>query len=173
MVELAPRIRIRGIWSITVFARSRNGGGKADEANFISFTCGSHGEGTLPAAGDYTVRAYLMRRDEVGRYRLEIVIDSSKSIRFVNRSTAAGQASKGMPDDGFQVSAWTGACQAAGSNAVCTLTDVRAAQSSTVSFRRSVGGGSLEPIPAISSAGLLALLAGLLGVGGFYARRRR
>jgi hypothetical protein len=95
MVELAPRIRIRGIWSITVFARSRNGGGKADEANFISFTCGSHGEGTLPAAGDYTVRAYLMRRDEVGRYRLEIVIDSSKSIGLVNRSTAAGQASEG------------------------------------------------------------------------------
>jgi hypothetical protein len=39
-------------------------------------------------------------------------------------------------------------------------------------FRRGGGGGGAEPIPAISGAGLLTLLAGLLGLGGFYARRR-
>ena len=33
--------------------------------------------------------------------------------------------------------------------------------------------GGASPIPAISGAGLLTLLVGLLGLGGFYARRRR
>jgi hypothetical protein len=34
-------------------------------------------------------------------------------------------------------------------------------------------GGGAVPVPAISGAGLLALLAGLLGLGGFFVRRRR
>jgi hypothetical protein len=38
---------------------------------------------------------------------------------------------------------------------------------------RNGGGGGPAPIPAVSGAGLLTLLAGLLGLGGFYARRRR
>ena len=38
---------------------------------------------------------------------------------------------------------------------------------------RNGDGGGPAPIPALSGAGLLTLLAGLLGLGGFYARRRR
>ncbi len=53
--------------------------GKTDEAMFIGSTSGNQFEGTLPANGDYKVRVYLMRsaarRDEVAKYRLEMVID--------------------------------------------------------------------------------------------------
>jgi len=53
--------------------------GKADEAMFVGSTSGNQFEGTLPANGDYKVRVYLMRsaarRDEVAKYRLEMIID--------------------------------------------------------------------------------------------------
>jgi hypothetical protein len=53
--------------------------GKTDEAMFIGSTSGNQYEGTLPASGDYKVRVYLMRsaarRDEVAKYRLEMIID--------------------------------------------------------------------------------------------------
>jgi hypothetical protein len=53
--------------------------GKADEAMFVGSTAGNQFEGTLPANGDYKVRVYLMRsaarRDEVAKYRLEMIID--------------------------------------------------------------------------------------------------
>jgi hypothetical protein len=53
--------------------------GKTDEAMFIGSTSGDQYEGTLPASGDYKVRVYLMRsaarRDEVAKYRLEMIID--------------------------------------------------------------------------------------------------
>lgn len=53
--------------------------GKADEAMFVGSTAGNQFEGTLPASGDYKVRVYLMRnaarRDEVAKYRLEMIID--------------------------------------------------------------------------------------------------
>jgi hypothetical protein len=53
--------------------------GSNDEAMFIGSTSGNQFEGTLPANGDYKVRVYLMRnaarRDEVAKYRLEMIID--------------------------------------------------------------------------------------------------
>jgi hypothetical protein len=53
--------------------------GKTDEAMFIGSTSGNQYEGTLPASGDYKVRVYLMRsaarRDEVAKYRLEMIVD--------------------------------------------------------------------------------------------------
>jgi len=53
--------------------------GKSDEAMFIGSTSGNQYEGSLPASGDYKVRVYLMRsaarRDEVAKYRLEMIID--------------------------------------------------------------------------------------------------
>jgi hypothetical protein len=53
--------------------------GKADEAMFVGSTSSNQFEGTVPASGDYKVRVYLMRsaarRDEVAKYRLEMIID--------------------------------------------------------------------------------------------------
>lgn len=53
--------------------------GKSDEAMFIGSTSGNQYEGSLPASGDYKLRVYLMRsaarRDEVAKYRLEMIID--------------------------------------------------------------------------------------------------
>jgi hypothetical protein len=53
--------------------------GKADEAIFVGSMSGNQFEGTLPASGDYKIRAYLMRnaarRDETAKYRLEMIID--------------------------------------------------------------------------------------------------
>ena len=53
--------------------------GKADEAKFIGSSSGNQFEGPLPASGDYKVRVYMMRsaarRDEVAKYRLEMIID--------------------------------------------------------------------------------------------------
>jgi hypothetical protein len=42
-----------------------------------------------------------------------------------------------------------------------------------VSVLDAPGAPGAAPIPAVSGAGLIALLGGLLGLGGFYARRRR
>ena len=53
--------------------------GKGNEAMFIGSTSGNQFEGSLPASGDYKLRVYMMRsaarRDEVAKYRLEMIID--------------------------------------------------------------------------------------------------
>ena len=46
---------------------------------FIGSTSGNQFEGSLPASGDYKLRVYMMRsaarRDEVAKYRLEMIIN--------------------------------------------------------------------------------------------------
>ena len=53
--------------------------GETDVAMFVGSTSGNQYEGRLPASGDYKVRVYMMRsaarRDEVAKYRLEMIID--------------------------------------------------------------------------------------------------
>ena len=53
--------------------------GENEVAMFTGSTSGNQFEGTLPANGDYKVRVYMMRsaarRDEVAKYRLEMIID--------------------------------------------------------------------------------------------------
>jgi hypothetical protein len=53
--------------------------GKENEAMFIGSSSGNQFEGPLPASGEYKVRVYMMRsparRDEVAKYRLEMVIN--------------------------------------------------------------------------------------------------
>ena len=53
--------------------------GKENEALFVGSTSGNQFEGTLPASGDFKVRAYLMRsaarRDEIANSRLEMISD--------------------------------------------------------------------------------------------------
>jgi hypothetical protein len=48
----------------------------SEEALFVGSTSGNRYEGTLPAAGTYTIRAYLMRnaarRNETASYKLEV-----------------------------------------------------------------------------------------------------
>ncbi|PRY22513.1 hypothetical protein CLV78_10653 [Aliiruegeria haliotis] len=55
------------------------GKGPGDAAMYVGAASGNRFEGTLPAAGDYTVSVYLYRsaarRDEVADYTLDIGID--------------------------------------------------------------------------------------------------
>ena len=52
-----------------------------------------------------------------------------------NTVTSGGSsACTAVPEAGYQVQSWTGACAATGSLAQCNLTDIRANQTSTVSF---------------------------------------
>ncbi len=68
-------------------------------------------------------------------------------------SVLAGQSSicYAVPLAGFKVQAWTGACASAGSNAQCTLTNIQANQSSSVSF---------EPIPPATYTVSSAVIGG-------------
>lgn len=53
--------------------------GENEVAMFNGSTSGNQYEGTLPASGDYKVRVYMMRsaarRNEVARYRLEMIVN--------------------------------------------------------------------------------------------------
>ena len=53
--------------------------GETDVAMFNGSMSENQYEGTLPASGEYKVRVYMMRsparRDEVAKYRLEMVIN--------------------------------------------------------------------------------------------------
>jgi hypothetical protein len=53
--------------------------GENEVAMFNGSISGNQYEGTLPAHGDYKVRVYMMRsaarRDEVAKYRLEMIIN--------------------------------------------------------------------------------------------------
>ncbi len=53
--------------------------GENEVAMFNGSISGNQYEGTLPANGDYKVRVYMMRsaarRDEVAKYRLEMIIN--------------------------------------------------------------------------------------------------
>lgn len=49
-------------------------------------------------------------------------------------TTGGSSTCTAVPDTGYQVSGWTGACAAAGTSTTCTLDNIQADQSSTVSF---------------------------------------
>ena len=70
-----------------------------------------------------------------------------------------------VPDAGYQVSAWTGACAAAGTSTTCALDNILADQAVTVTFDMSPVPplAEAEPVPALSRWGLALL--GLLLVG--------
>jgi hypothetical protein len=56
--------------------------GEEDTAFFIGSISGNQYEGVLPKSGDYKIRVYLMRsaarRNEVARYRLEMIINNAE-----------------------------------------------------------------------------------------------
>lgn len=72
-----------------------------------------------------------------------------------------------LPDAGFQVSAWTGACAAAGSSNTCELSNIQADQSFSVRFE------FIPPqvVPTLSVWGLIVLSL-LFGAISFRYRRR-
>lgn len=71
-----------------------------------------------------------------------------------------------IPDPGYEVSGWTGACEAAGTTTVCDLVDIQANQSSTVSFVAVFVAPTpnLVPVPGLSKSGLALLSMLLLAV---------
>lgn len=77
-----------------------------------------------------------------------------------------GSTCTAVPDPGFQVQGWTGACAAFGMNPVCTLTNIQTNQVSTVRFTQLVP----QPIPTLPWWGLLSL-SGLLLAGAGWRRR--
>jgi len=64
------------------------------------------------------------------------VATGSGSVSCAPASVAAGGSSTctAVPDAGWQVSGWTGSCAATGTGSTCTLDNIQADQSSTVSF---------------------------------------
>jgi hypothetical protein len=61
------------------------------------------------------------------------------------------------PNAGYQVLSWGGDCATAGSVVQCTLSNVQAHKSATVSFVAAVVGGAVNAIPTLSEWGLLGL----------------
>jgi hypothetical protein len=68
--------------------------GETSVAMFVGSTSGNQYEGTLPAAGDYTVRVYLMRnaarRNETANYRLEMIITGSPNAALAGDALVPG-----------------------------------------------------------------------------------
>jgi hypothetical protein len=65
-----------------------------------------------------------------------------------------------VPDDGYQVAYWDGACLFSGQSTQCTLSNIRSDQRTTVSFTTSAQQEQVD-IPTLSQWGMI-LLAGLL-----------
>ena len=68
--------------------------GETSEAMFVGSTSGNQYEGTLPAAGDYRVRVYLMRnaarRNETANFRLEVIITGSPNAALAGDALVPG-----------------------------------------------------------------------------------
>jgi len=63
-----------------------------------------------------------------------------------------------VPDTGWQVSGWTGACATAGTSETCTLENIQADQTLGVSFEAStVTPFEITPVPTLSRSGLIIL----------------
>jgi hypothetical protein len=65
-----------------------------------------------------------------------------------------------VPDDGYQVAYWDGACLFSGQSTQCSLSNIRSDQRTTVSFTTSAQQEQVD-IPTLSQWGMI-LLAGLL-----------
>ncbi len=72
--------------------------GESEVAIFNGSMADNQFEGVLPKSGDYKVRVYLMRsaarRNEVGNYRLEMIIAAADTKRAADADDAAGSATK-------------------------------------------------------------------------------
>ncbi|MGB4335287.1 MAG: IPTL-CTERM sorting domain-containing protein [Chromatiaceae bacterium] len=77
-----------------------------------------------------------------------------------------GSTCTAVPNPGFQVQGWTGACAAFGMNPVCTLTNIQTNQVSTVIFSQDP-----QPIPTLDEWGLIILSGLLLMMGAGWRRR--
>jgi hypothetical protein len=68
--------------------------GEEDAAFFIGSTSGNQYEGVLPENGDYKIRVYLMRsaarRNEVAKYRLEMIITNAEETSSAVESGSSG-----------------------------------------------------------------------------------
>lgn len=81
-------------------------------------------------------------------------------------SVASGGTSTctASPDSGFQVSAWTGDCVSAGASNTCSLTNIQADRSSTVSFGVSSAPSPLAVTPTRSIPVMPLWLMGLMAL---------
>jgi hypothetical protein len=68
--------------------------GETEVAMYIGSVNGNQYEGTIPADGDYRVRVYLMRaaarRNEIAKYRLEMIISGSSGSQAAGDAKVAG-----------------------------------------------------------------------------------
>jgi hypothetical protein len=118
------------------------------------------------------------RRNTVG---VEIyAVSGNQTIYSVTATVAAGNGNvscdpasvlpggsstcTAVPDTGWQVSGWTGACTVAGTSETCTLENIQADQTSGVNFEAASAVVPVEvtPVPTLSKLGLIIL--GLLMV---------
>lgn len=84
----------------------------------------------------------------------------SCSPASVNDSGTASSTCTAVPEDGWQVSGWTDACSAAGTNTACNLTNITGNRTSTVSFSKRtfsvvasvVGGNGLGSVSCTPSS---------------------
>ena len=85
------------------------------------------------------------------------VSSGSGSVSCTPASVSTGGSAQctAVPGTGDQVVGWTGACASAGTNVQCSLTNIQANQTSTVSFSASVtgGNGSVSCSPTTVSKG--------------------
>ncbi|NEV62685.1 InlB B-repeat-containing protein [Thiorhodococcus minor] len=110
-----------------------------------------------------------------GTYNVSATVSGGNgSVSCTPATVSAGDSSTctAIPDSGYQVASWTGACASAGSNAQCILTNIQSDQGSTVSFVASApatysvsatvsgGNGSVSCTPdTVSAAGKSACTA--------------
>jgi len=78
-------------------------------------------------------------------------------------SAGGSSACTAVPDAGYQVAAWSGACAFAGSADVCRLTNIQADKASAVSFVAAPL--TTTAVPTLSEWGLILLCLLMLGLG--------
>lgn len=116
--------------------------------------------------GSESTATVFIGSDDVQLYNVTAAVSvGNGSVSCNPTSVSAGGSSTctAVPDQGFQVSGWTGACAAAGTSETCVLSNIQADQTSAVNFEVSaLAPVEVRPVPTLSKLGLVML--GLLMV---------
>jgi hypothetical protein len=128
-------------------------------------TCTVSNESGTIASADVTDVTVVCVDDVAPTYSVAATVAVGSGSASCNPSTVSVGGSSvctAVPDTGWQVSSWGGACAAAGTSETCTLDNIQADQTSTVSFEAitytvaatvAVGNGSVSCDPASVPAG--------------------